>query len=1164
MKTDLLAPRRGTALIVVLMFVALMTVVALAFFMKSTAFRALSQSGVSEFKADTLGQSALEITVADLRQEIINGSNVTTAGDSKIYVPKAPIDMLPRRSGNPAVKADGTDPVPNLVRRSVRSEGVVAPAVSSRASAVSTLDPSRNGKYISAARWNKHYLIPRDAAKYGTGNTVGTEPTPEFVVPDWVYVTGKGPETLTAPSASVIGRYAYAIYDEGGLLDINVAGYPSQTPLRTVDSTDTSGKVWGSGNKGGAAAADLTVLGLTQKEVDQIVGWRAYASSQPSGTLPDFSFDTAAALRYHNSVRPHESAGLSAAKASLGAGGKTFTDQLFTSRQQLLKFQSLIGFPQDALQYLGTFSRDLDQPSLIPNPNRPKVQSAENNNKATYGTGNDAFGLDRELNAAKDINPPFPMVRTVSSFARSDGTTAKVGEPLVKKRFPLSRLKQVLRTATASKDPDDPIYRDFGIYRSSATGSWLYDHGDSTGILRLEKVAEEGREPDFFELLKAAINVGSLGKGAAYTGWGVTGTFASLQHYGVDVLTNLQVLQIGANIIDQYDSDGHPSRIAFSGDTVKEVRGVESLPYLYRIRLFYVEGVTPPAGSPVTVPTGSMLLTPEIWNPHGSPLPVDAPSRFRIRAENVLGSSVPTTCKINYVGGETETKPVDWSSAGVLTFDSDGTLFREPVVLAEPNVPAGSSLSGTTRVDSLATPQKLMTGLVFVEFPIKKNGKDVDTGNIGTPDHGPLAINLEYFDGSGYRVYDQQIIEWVDSKFTPKNIWRDYQSKNFYEGWVRTDPRTSRWGANIMDLLYLIQPIDVGKLIFPSAWPTLNAPPYAPKQGYPRDNGFVNVFANYPNNDLPPNSESKNRGFAQGYWTQNTVRNQKGFYGVADKPFYNRDPDGVARRAMGAYSSDADAGGTFTTTAGLPMVTNNNDSRPIVLNRPFRSVAELGYTFRGTPWKNLDFSFPESGDFGLLDVFSVDETRNDDALAAGRVNLNTRQIPVLQALLAGAITKDVDGTPATLDKDMAKAIASKLLERTTSTGADKGPLLNRSDLVGRWKGTGASPATPSSADPSAQYTGFSSDLSGVVGIKSTSVGFIPSQRDSVIRALVDGGTTRTWNLMVDLVAQSGRFPSAGGNLTDFVVDGEKRYWLHVAIDRLTGEVLDRRLEVVTE
>ena len=41
---------------------------------------------------------------------------------------------------------------------------------------------------------------------------------------------------------------------------------------------------------------------------------------------------------------------------------------------------------------------------------------------------------------------------------------------------------------------------------------------------------------------------------------------------------------------------------------------------------------------------------------------------------------------------------------------------------------------------------------------------------------------------------------------------------------------------------------------------------------------------------------------------------------------YYADPDGVVRRSSGAYYSPS-------TGNGLPLTTNNNNSRPVILNR---------------------------------------------------------------------------------------------------------------------------------------------------------------------------------------------------------------------------------------
>src|SRR5204863_8247211 len=91
-----------------------------------------------------------------------------------------------------------------------------------RTSNVSSGATSLNGRSISTSRWNSHYLIPRG----NPGDTnINPSPAPTFVAPDWVLVTAQGPAPAPAPSA-VIGRYAFAVYDEGGLLDMTLAGYP--------------------------------------------------------------------------------------------------------------------------------------------------------------------------------------------------------------------------------------------------------------------------------------------------------------------------------------------------------------------------------------------------------------------------------------------------------------------------------------------------------------------------------------------------------------------------------------------------------------------------------------------------------------------------------------------------------------------------------------------------------------------------------------------------------------------------------------------------------------------------------------------------------------------------------------------------------------------------
>jgi len=55
--------------------------------------------------------------------------------------------------------------------------------------------------------------------------------------------------------------------------------------------------------------------------------------------------------------------------------------------------------------------------------------------------------------------------------------------------------------------------------------------------------------------------------------------------------------------------------------------------------------------------------------------------------------------------------------------------------------------------------------------------------------------------------------------------------------------------------------------------------------------------------------------------------------------------------------------------------------------------------------------------------------------------------------------------------------------------------------------------------------------------------------------------------MIDVIAQTGNYAPGTANLNDptkFIVQGEKRYWLHIALDRDDGSVLGSQLEEVVE
>jgi len=207
---------RGAALIIVLAFVVLATALSLTYFSRTTTNRQLAQSSYHDTSADLLARTALDISVSDLKQEITTGQPVTAG------------NIQPLQYGVPPI-TDPT-PIPNLIRRSVST------APQTRAWDISSTAPSAGGRSISLARWNSHYLVPRATPGPGqTSNTIYSDPVPSFSPPDWVLVTAHGPQAPTsnptpAPS-DVIGRYAFAVYDEGGLITMNVGGFPTYAGL---------------------------------------------------------------------------------------------------------------------------------------------------------------------------------------------------------------------------------------------------------------------------------------------------------------------------------------------------------------------------------------------------------------------------------------------------------------------------------------------------------------------------------------------------------------------------------------------------------------------------------------------------------------------------------------------------------------------------------------------------------------------------------------------------------------------------------------------------------------------------------------------------------------------------------------------------------------------
>ena len=195
----------------------------------------------------------------------------------------------------------------------------------------------------------------------------------------------------------------------------------------------------------------------------------------------------------------------------------------------------------------------------------------------------------------------------------------------------------------------------------------------------------------------------------------------------------------------------------------------------------------------------------------------------------------------------------------------------------------------------------------------------------------------------------------------------------------------------------------------------------------------------------------------------------------------------------------------------------------VVLDHTIRSAGEMGYAFKADKTQTVDFVNSGSLDREILELFTVSPTR----VRAGVLNLNTRNSEAMKAILRKSLEQE--GGNQISDSEADGAATAIVLETTGTT---------RIQLQSR-----------------ASITKLAQD-SGVSGSEE--------KKELVARSLSEVTQTRTWNVLIDVIAQSGRYPERATSHTDFVVTGEQRYWLSMAIDRDSGEIIDRQLEAVIE
>ncbi len=780
----------ASALVIVLAFVVLLTVVVLAIFSRSIFNGLISSASINVTKSDLYAHGAINQIVGDLEQEIVAGSTtLTPTGSVTIYRPGTFAASVPANAG-PASYADsaaagitttGTTTVwntmPNLVKQSYHGVNFEPydTSVPARAADAPSTTASRNGRYVSLVRWNKALLLPKSTA-FGNMTTTAaagtaisadgatsTAPLGNFTAPDWILTAADGSNPTTWPSSPVatianpksasyvVGRYAYTIYNEGGLLDANVAGCPAGISNMSGSSGITQATVIS--RKGPSAFADLTQLpGIGSlpsspttpaQVVQSLVGWRNSASVQAQtpanivSPFPTYNFTQTTLTNYLNYLLGVSNNFMSTGNTLLNAG---LSDRVFTTRQQMISFfvntiaqnSTEQAYLQDAMMYLGTFSRSLNQPSYWPDPGttRPTVVNygypGTDTTQVPYG--NDAYKLDNPT-VAGSYNPAFRNIRVASSFVRPfpaayssggynpDGTTAVVGEPLVKKRFALNRLAWISYkgplNSLSSGDALFTQYTALGVPNSLITqwtnegtaaniqayfgltwhngpagalqpgGYWVYDPDSdeqsrsATGtipmIKTLDEVAKQNREPNFFELLKAAICAGSIAK------VGMPGMEQSLSSPDYKYLAyrdsqvDYQIFQMGANIISQASPANYPTQIVAwdtgltpSGN--QSFIGVTDFPYLYETGHLVIENVLPspnppPATSLTPISPGKVVLlqVPIVWNPHtpgaSGYLSGLTPTKFRIGVSDMPLSAISSAATPALLQGWYQVQP---------------------------------------------------------------------------------------------------------------------------------------------------------------------------------------------------------------------------------------------------------------------------------------------------------------------------------------------------------------------------------------------------------------------------------------------------------------------------------------------------------------------------
>jgi len=605
----------------------------------------------------------------------------------------------------------------------------------------------------------------------------------------------------------------------------------------------------------------------------------------------------------------------------------------------------------------------------------------------------------------------------------------------------------------------------------------------------------------------------------------------------------LHILTIGANLIAQSRADSYPVRIACNvGGVTMEAAGMPRLPCLSSLAVCPV-GVTQNSGGV------NWFLIPNLWDPFrntwdltehvsGTPNYPRPPVRITVsggvgfgRATASQSGSVDPSSVTIFPAQSTGINTSLTLATGDNTFGRDG--LREALRLGT------SDISGT--VTNFNPPTQSSSGWAwnrivrpandapyrtdnFVVFRLSLQGNLILAGSIG---QNPALILQPGFQVSLDYQSPTDNTKWYSYSFL--------QGNNAVNTWITASPglclatNFSQYG----------QPAGyTNPTILSSAAATpwsdvtgalAHAPLFA--KADPRSiryNSMIGVV-NVANPPMPFSSAGVIGSIWPSPYATPPPMTASAF--PIPTPTPNPNPATLGDNALAGNTSN-------------PYSEANGDIwRPLIMNRPFRSVGEMGYAFRDQPFKTLSFSSANSPDGALLDLFSVnDYPRPTPTVSptpsstprAGVINLNSRQGGAIAGVIAGTIRVENGVTPSVV-------AATDAVNTGTIFASLSAPVTNKAGLVSLIANASPSPS-PSLLDP---------------GVPKT-------EREAIARALGEAGQTRTWNLLIDVISQSGKFAPGETNLTKFNVQGEQRYWVHVAIDRFTGQVIDKQIETVNE